>query len=190
MKSHSQSVPADPARAGRAIGAMFFSVFGGLWLGLWANDQYPGFVALQLVVASVTAALLAASYRVYKANSLALKANAETPESRRKSRRFRLINATQWSVIFLVAFILSATGNARWNLPAIILIVGLHFLPLASLFEYRPHYFTGAALILLACVYPLVARGGPENAIGALGAGLILWASALWALVNVTRAMN
>jgi len=165
---------------------MFFAVFGGLWLGLWANDQYPGAVAL-LLIASGTALLLAASRRVYKANSPALKAIRQTPESRRKSRLFNLINALQWSVIILVALVLSKTGNTRWILPAVIFIVGLHFLPLAGLFEYRPHYLTGAALIILASVYPLVARDGPENAMGALGTGLILWASAAWAIFSTTR---
>ena len=164
---------------------MFFSVFGGLWLALWANDQYPGFVAL-LIVASCTAALLAVSYRVYKANSLARKANAQTPESRLMSRRFNLINGLQWGVIFLVAFALSRTGNARWILPMIIFVVGVHFLPLARVFEYRPHYVTGAALILLASIYPIAAHDGPEDAIGALGAGLILWVSAAWAISSTS----
>ena len=182
MNPAPQSVLGDPAMAGRAIGAMFFSVFGGLWLGLWANDQYPGVVGL-LIVALGTAVLLATSHRVYKDNSPALKAIAQTPESRRKSRLFNLINALQWGVILLVALVLTHTGNTRWVLPAIVFIVGVHFLPLARLFEYRPHYLTGAALIVLASVYPLIARDGPENAIGALGAGLILWASAVRALL-------
>jgi hypothetical protein len=187
MKSTPQSALGDPAKASRAMGAMFFSVFGGLWLGLWANDQYPGVLAL-LVVALGTAALLAASRRVYKANSQALKAIRQTTEIRRKSRVFNLINGLQWGVVFLVALVFSQTGNTRWILPAIILIVGLHFLPLARLFEYRPHYVTGAALILLAIVYPLAARDGPENAIGALGSGLILWVSAVWAIASTSRA--
>jgi hypothetical protein len=181
MTSNPQSVRRDSAKASRAIGAMFFSVFGGFWLGLWADDQYPGFVAL-LLVASGTAALLAASYRVYKTHASALEAIAGTPERRRSSRLFNWINASQWVVIFLVAFALSRTGNSRWILPAIILIVGLHFVPLARLLDYPPHYVTGAALILLAFVYPLAARNGPENAVGALGAGLVLWASAAWAI--------
>lgn len=169
------------------MGAMFFSAFGGLWLGLWANDQYPGVLAL-LVVALGTAVLLAVSRRVYKANSLALKAVKQAPESRRKSRVFKLINGLQWGVVFLAVLLLSQTGNTRWTLPAIILIVGVHFLPLARLFQYRPHYVTGAALILLAIVYPLAARDGPENAIGALGTGLILWVSAAWAIASTSRA--
>ena len=182
MKLASQSVSGDSAKAGRAKGAMFFSVFGGIWLALWAYDEYSGSVGALLIVALATAVLLAAVYRVYKVNSLALKAHAQTSETRRKSRLFNLVNFAQWAVIFLVASVFTQIGYTKWILPMVMLIVGLHFLPLARLFAYRPHYLTGAALILLACVYPIVARDGPASAVGALGAGLILWLSAVWAI--------
>jgi hypothetical protein len=61
----------------------------------------------------------------------------------------------------------------------IIAVVGLHFLPLAAVMRYRPHYASGLALLLLAVVFPFVANGGPRSGLGPLGAGLILWASAL-----------
>ncbi len=182
MKPTPQSVLGDSTKADRAIGAMFFSVFGGVWLGLWAHSEYPDSVGALLVVAAAAAALLAAAYRLYNVNSFALKALAQTPEKLRKSRMFNLVNAGQWVVIVVVTLILSQTGYAKWSLPAVILIVGIHFLPLARLFACRSHYLTGAALILLACVYPLVAREGPESAVGALGTGLILWLSAVWAI--------
>jgi hypothetical protein len=182
MNQTHASVLGSPAKAGRAIGAMFFAGFGGMWLELWAHSEYPESSNTLLAIAVVAVALLALAYRVYKINSLAFKAIAQTPESVRKSRMFNLVNAGQWGTIFIVAFVLSQVGYARWILPMIILIVGLHFLPLARLFSYRPHYLTGAALILLACIYPFVAPEGPESALGALGTGLVLWLSAVWAI--------
>ena len=184
------SVLGNSAKAGRAIGAMFFAVFGGMWLGLWAHSEYPESVGTLLAIAAIAAALLAAAQRVYKANSLALKALAQTPEGRRKSRMFNLVNAGQWGVIVIVALVLSQIGYTRWILPVVILIIGLHFLPLARLFSYRPPYLTGAALILLACVYPFAAPEGPESAVGALGAGLILWLSAVWAISPFSPAQQ
>jgi len=172
------------------MGAMFFAVFGGMWLGLWAHSEYPDSVGTLLAIAAVAAALLVAAYLVYKANSLALKALAQTPERLRKSRMFNLVNAGQWGVIVVVALALSQIGYARWIWPVIVLIIGLHFLPLARLFAYRPHYLTGTALILLACVYPFVAPEGPESAVGALGAGLILWLSAVWAISPFSSAQE
>ena len=60
----------------------------------------------------------------------------------------------------------------------------MHFLPLAGVFGYRPHYLTEAALLLLAVVYPLLAPGGPVSSVGPLGAGGVLWLNAAWALVS------
>lgn len=176
------SLQGDPTKAGRAIGAMFFSAFGGIWLGLWAKSEYADSFLALLVVVSMTAMLFTAALRVYKRNSVARKAVAHTPESRRKSRLFNLVNVGQWAAIFVVAIALSRTGHEKWILPSVVFIVGLHFFPLARLFTYRPHYVTGAALILLAVVYPLLARDGPDSAVGALGTGLILWLSAICAI--------
>jgi hypothetical protein len=64
----------------------------------------------------------------------------------------------------------------------IIAVVGLHFLPLAAVMRYRPHYVSGLTMLLLATVFPFVAHGGPRSGMGPLGAGLILWASAIFAL--------
>jgi hypothetical protein len=66
--------------------------------------------------------------------------------------------------------------------PWAILVVGVHFLALVPVFHRSSHVATGAALIVLAVAYPLLATGGPDNPVGLLGTGLILWASALWAL--------
>jgi hypothetical protein len=187
MNSTSASVPGDAVKAGRAKGAMFFAVFGGLWLVLWAHAEFPGSLGSLLAVAALAALLMVAAYRVYKANALGLKALAQAPEGRRRARMFNLVNAAQWSVIVVVALVLSQTGHATLILPAAILIIGLHFLPLARLFAYPPHYLTGAAMMVLACVYPLMAPEGPESDVGALGAGLILWLSALWAISPFSR---
>lgn len=39
-----------------------------------------------------------------------------------------------------------------------------------------------AALIGFALAYPRLASGGPADPVGFLGAGLVLWTNALWAL--------
>jgi hypothetical protein len=161
---------------------MFFAVFGGLWLGLWANDQFPRPAFAFLIVASMTAALFTAALHVYRRNSSAFKALAQTPETRRRARYFNLVNAAQWITIFVVALVLGRARLEAWILPSIILIVGFHFLPLARLFGYFPHYVTGTALILLAITYPFVSHDGPASAFGALATGLILWLSAIAAI--------
>lgn len=171
------------AKAGRAIGAMFFSVFGAAWLVVWCVSVYGADPGILVLIAVVTIIIFYASLRQFRRNRTAHAAEASSPEDKRSSRIFNIVNASQWILIFIVATVLSNVGHKEWIIPSIILIVGIHFLPLAWLFKYSRHYITGAAMILLAVIYPLVSSNGPENPVGCLGAGIILWISAVGALL-------
>ena len=64
-----------------------------------------------------------------------------------------------------------------WLLPAMALVVGLHFLPIAAAARFRPFFALGAALILAAMLgFALPAPIGGDLA-GFMGA-LSLWAAA------------
>lgn len=168
--------------AGRAIGAMFFSVFGGMWLVLWTHRAHADRLDILAGVTAVAAAVLAVAilrYRRFRGAALAV---AESPEKKKADRMFHLVNAAQWIAIVIIGNVLANTGRPEWVIPAAIAIIGLHFLPLGKLFSNRPHYVTGAALLLLALAYPRLAPAGPADPVGCLGAGLILLASALWAV--------
>jgi len=162
---------------------MFFSIFGGVWLCFWVYLAFAGrplFIAIVAVLAMILAGF---SYRRYRRHRLARAAEAALPSRRRASRIFNIANTVQWIAIFVAVQVLAHFGLSGWIVPAIIFIVGLHFLPLAYALAWRPHYMTGGALMLLAVVYPLLAPAGPASPVGCLGAGLILWISALWALM-------
>ncbi|MCO5979013.1 hypothetical protein [Ideonella oryzae] len=172
----------EAARAGRAIGAMFFSVFGGLWivLGLAIAFAHPP-VWVWLLPALPALALLGRALSVHRRHRDALAALEAQPEAKQRAKRFHWINGGQWIAIFVLGNALKWLGLGAWFIPMVIAVVGLHFLPLARLFRYPPHQLTGWALIALAILAPL-ATGRPDNAWGPLGTGLILWASAAWAL--------
>jgi hypothetical protein len=175
----------DPsaARAGSAIGAMFFSVFGGVWLVMWSLQAYGVMPVLLALIAAGAIGLFLGALRQFRHNRSAHAAEANTPESKRTSRIFNIVNAIQWTMVFIAANVLNNMGYKEWFVPVLIFIVGAHFLPLAAAFKARRHYFIGAAMILLALIYPFVAPGGPSNPVGCLGAGLILWAGAFSALI-------
>jgi hypothetical protein len=168
-------------RARRATGAMFFAVFGGVWLEGWAIFSARP-LAFYVVIGVLALAFTWLAYATYRRYAADLAAQPTTPQGKRIGRLFHLINAGQWVLIFILANVLGSRGLDVWILPMVIFIVGLHFLPLAHLFSNRPHYVTGAAMMALAVIYPFVAPGGPGDAVGAFGAGLILWASAGWAI--------
>lgn len=172
------------ARRGRAIGATVLAIFGGVWLGLWNHRAAPARLWMYGVIGAVALAILLLARDHYRRCEADPAGWAETPGQRRRQRWFHIINVLQWVLILVVGNVLANLGLGSWVIPAVILIVGLHFLPLARVLSNPVHYATGTAFILLAAVYPFIAAGGPEDPVGCQGAGLILWVSALAALVR------
>lgn len=167
--------------AARAIGAMFFFAFGGLWLTGWALNSQRGKTWIVPIII-LAAVLFGIARRRYQRHAPALAEGKASPARRRAGRIFNIVNAAQWVVIVVAAIALSNLGHGEWIIPMVIGVIGLHFLPLAAVFHNPPHYVTGAALVALAVLYPLLAARGPASPIGFLGAGIILWLSAAWAL--------
>jgi hypothetical protein len=96
------------------------------------------------------------------------------------------IQSGEWrpmDTVLVAVLALANTGHVEWIRVAIIFIVGVHFLPLAAVFRYRWHYVTGGSLIFLALAYPVSTSMGPLNPVGLFGTGVILWASALVAVM-------
>ena len=163
---------------------MSFFFFGGAWLTFGLHEAATSSNAAFVAVAVLTLALILLALQVCRANAPGSRKVADRPSARRRSRLFHWINVGQWLLIIAVANVLASFGLSRWIVPSVIGIVGLHLIPLASVFGYRPHYLTGAALLLLAIGFPLLASGGPVSSAGPFGAGFVLWLSATWALVS------
>ena len=182
MRELSIEVTQQARCGGRAVGAMFFAFFGGVWallgydLGGWRTPL------LLILPATVALILLLAAVRVVRKSRGAMIAVRGRTEYGRMRRQFRAINAGQWIVAIMAVCVLHHFGLDEWSAPTIMLIVGLHMLPLARVFQYPPHYLTGAALIVTAIVYPLASRSGPASALGCMLAAMILWLSAAWSL--------
>ena len=169
-------------RAKRAIGAMFFAVFGTAWM-CWGDLMARGRVDWTLApLVAAGLGLLAWAWRRFQANRHLGAAAVETVAERRAGRVFHAVNAGQWLLIFVLAQVLNHTGLGRWFIPMVIAVVGLHLLPLAAVMRYRAHYVSGLALLALAMAYPVLASAGPLSPLGPTGAGLILWLSAAYAL--------
>jgi hypothetical protein len=161
---------------------MFFALFGALWL-LNADQlaQVRGWIPVALGLA-VTLLLCLAAWRVLRAQRSDMHALRHTPQWQRMRRQFRTINTIQWIVAVTAVLVLRRFKLDAWIVPAIMFIVGVHFLPLARVFRYRPHMLTGAALIVTALLYPMASAGGPASPLGSLIAGVTLWLAGLWSL--------
>jgi hypothetical protein len=164
---------------GRAIGALFFTGFGGLWLvlALYAREQLS-VVSGALVSGGAATLVSGAVWLISKASGL--RKVDECPAMR---RAFGWINLGQWIAIALVAFSFARLHIDAYVMSAITAIVGLHMLPLARLFRYKPHYVTGTVLVSWAAVSIFLLPVDRLQGGTALGTGAILWSSAFFTLI-------
>lgn len=170
------------ALAGRGIGAMFFAIFGAIWMAIWSQRAFGWRWAILAPIAAVAVAIFAFARRQYERNKSAHAAEADSPQQKKAGRIFKIVNITQWVAILIVGNVLANVGLTDWVLPSAMLIVGIHFFPLANAFGNTQLNYTGGVMVLLAIGYPFVAPGGAANPVGCLGAGLILWISAIASL--------
>jgi hypothetical protein len=171
------------ARAfGIAIGNLFLGCFGMAWivLGLSSTGKMNPLV-LALLSGFLVALIIVSIYIMRRAHGSLDRSEANRIERKKINRRFGLVNFLQWGLIFAAVFGLPHLGLTRWIVPAIILIVGIHFFPLAKLFKARMHYLVGAIVVAWAIFYPILFSAGKADSMGAIGMGAILWVSTVFA---------
>jgi len=119
-------------------------------------------------------------------------------------RWFGVIFGVEGVAILAASVVCNATGHFELFFPIMAIIVGLHFLPLARLFDVRMYFLTGALLCLLGIsallVVPVTSTLGEREimaralvvgdgcAIILWGTGLLLWVRGARALRNALRA--
>jgi len=181
----------DAARAvGRCWGALFFSVFGAAWFLLAAyafgrlGKLEAGLIAVALVLFIIPA------LRLQRRGNDAAKDAFPEEEKRRNDRNFGIVNAVTWIAVFLVFQILPRLGHEDLAIPAVVLIVGLHFFPMPPLYRHRANLVTGACLVIWAIACALLFRGDRMIGFASAGAGFVLWASAAWALKTASQLLR
>jgi len=173
----------------RATGALVMTAFGALWAGLGAAAT--GAAPLTwTVVALIAVALAWAAVRLIRANPAATEPlPADVAERLRRGGRIFTWACVGEGLGILLAINLAVNlGHPQWQPAAIMGVVGLHFLPLAVGFGYRPHAVTGVAMTAWALAYPWLFAAGAMAPAGPLVAGAMLFASAAWALRSAMPA--
>ncbi|MGD0546322.1 MAG: hypothetical protein ABR991_00660 [Terracidiphilus sp.] len=170
--------------SGRAIGALFFAGFGALWiaLALYALER--------LNVATISGVVLGLAVLVWTALSLlrAAKRWPRVPDDPAMGRAFAWINAIEWVAVAIVAFTLTKLHLDAYVMCAITAIVGVHLFPLARLFHYPLHYWSGAVLVAWASASAVLVPKEHLQGVSALGTGAILWGSAAFTLALAFQA--
>jgi len=195
MNASSPGVPGSAVR-GAASGVLFMAFFGTLWGGIGIGGmQGWGDPLLPIVVVLIGVLLLIGGLRLlFAARKIPSRASAaEAAAWKRKGIWFGIVFAIEGLSIGAASGI--CAGIDRFNLffPIMAIIVGLHFLPLAALFQVRIHYVAGILLCLIAAATLLfvpetaTAGGHPITAwwvTTGFGSALTLWGTgfAVWLL--------
>jgi hypothetical protein len=169
-----KTTPTANQLGGRATGALFFTVFGALWLllSLYARQTLSLGTELGVLVGALALA--------WNAVHLLRRAKhyPSLPADPAQGRAFTWINAIQWIAVSAVAFSFAKLHIDAYLMNAITAIVGLHMFPLARLFRYPLHHATGALLVAWAVASALLVPAEQLQGVCAMGTGLILWLSA------------
>lgn len=114
-------------------------------------------VVLLVVVGVVCALLFFMGIRVLRAAvRLPREASPEIVATRKNfSRRFGLVVALETFALLAANIVLLWINHYEYLVPIVLLIVGVHFFPVAILFKMWPYHFT-AAIFSLAAIAPLV----------------------------------
>jgi len=137
-------------------GATILALFGSFWcfvsLASWAAR--PNWA---IPLASVVITLLLCGCGVRLSQSATLPSGHDPiakAKAKRDSKWFGIIFGVEGGLIALVCALLGRSGLGDWIPFAVALIVGVHFLPLAQVFEVPLYFWTGALSVIgvLACL--------------------------------------
>ncbi len=164
-----------------AWGAVIMGFFGAVFAALTMDWQWH-FSGLTLALPFIVFALvgLAATYVIR------LPGTGIVP-SERAGRAIMWSSIAEGIGLFVAANIVINLHRADLMLPAMALVVGLHFLPIARAASFRPFYLLGATLILAAMIGAIVSAPG-GGAIAGMTAAMGLWIASILAVRRDWRA--
>ena len=171
-------------------GAIILTCFGFVWcilaLALWpAHPRWSipagDAVAVMLLVFCVQRLVVLRKIR-----------SVDDPVAAAKGKRagmwFGIIFGAEGLLIWLCAMLLDHLGLSIWIPIAIAAIVGLHFLPLARVFEVSLYYWTGAISVLAMLACCMIHDSGTRVLCAGLLMAAVLWGTALLLLLRADPA--
>ncbi|MGB6687438.1 MAG: hypothetical protein WBE76_06315 [Terracidiphilus sp.] len=165
---------------GCLAGAAILTLFGSAWciiaLASWAAR--PGWS----IPAGFVATIALLGLCVLRLIALRNIPNIDDPAAAAKGKRagilFGIIFGAEGGLIALCATLLARMGLDIWIPIAVAIIVGLHFLPLARVFEVPLYYWTGALSVLGMLGCSLIRDAGTRVLCAGLVMGAVLWLTA------------
>jgi len=120
-----------------------------------------------------------------------------TTEDRTMLRRFAAVGAAEVIAIMIVNGVCAVTQHLELLVPLDLLIVGIHFLPLARIFRVPRYYFLGGLFalvpVLTMVLVPVHAQVGAADAwfvVPTFGCSAVAWATSAFNLREVMKSLS
>jgi hypothetical protein len=167
-------------------GAAILTLFGSAWciaaLALW-----PAHPVWSIPAGSVATIVLLALC-VMRLKPLRNIPSIHDPVAAAKGKRagmlFGIIFGTESGLIWLCATLLARLGLSIWIPIAVAVIVGLHFIPLARVFEVPLYYWAGVLCVLGMLGCSLIRDAGTRLLCAGLIMAAVLWLTAVLLLLQ------
>jgi hypothetical protein len=180
------------AAFGRGMAATIMSFFGFVWLG-WgfsavaAVSNFPP--ALWAAFFIVTAVLMGFAIAALRRGRALMKAQGTSRQEFWSQRRrpFRIVTSLEVLGCVLVVVLANIFHRPDWIASGISLVVGLHFIPLGSIFDFPAYYFVGSLIAAWDILSVAALNSSNSTAFAALGTGVILWVTAIAMLFRSIR---
>jgi hypothetical protein len=187
-----RSQPAASA-IGLSSAALIMTIFGFVWLG-WGfsvSQAFTDFSATRLLPAArwitfyvVFLALLGISIQALRRAHARWKVLAVPSDVLRSrfNKPFRAITFFEGTGCIVVVFLAVVFHRLDLLAAGISLVVGVHFLPLAWLFQFSAYYVAGVAIMLCDLVSVAALRAEAITFAVGVATGVVLWITAVYAL--------
>lgn len=156
MEQPPVTIPAEAVK-GIAGGLQLMALFTLMWTGIATGGLHSSPYVFCLIVFLVP--IIVFTIKGIKLNKLAksfpkVKSEEDKAEEKRMGKWFGIIFAGEGLGIFIAINIVTNLGHPELTIPAIALVVGLHFYPLAWLFRRTIDYYlaTWSTLVAIAAM--------------------------------------
>jgi Family of unknown function (DUF7010) len=175
---------------GRTSAVYFLAFFGAAW---WAwglagiQGIFPGETAAFFIVLAL-APIILLSGGILLSRAADRLPRDTAPARKRPGRAFGLVFGLEIVIIALSIFLLNVLHHPEFRLPFVAIVVGVHFLPLARIFNVRLYYVVGVLLVLASVAVMLAVpvstmigiRSAWDALVGSICA-VILWLTGIYA---------
>lgn len=137
---------------GTASGVMFMAFFGTVWADIGIGGLRVSVAIWLMILAILIGAALFFSGIMMIRQSRHLTNTNKFRNAKNVEKWFNIVFAVEFVLIGIAAIVTNVIGHFDWFFPIMAIIVGVHFFPLAHLFQVSAYYVTGMLLCLLAIV--------------------------------------